>query len=100
LAYLKKFPIQTLKIDRSFVRDLGSSSDDNAIVKATIAMASSLNLKVIAEGVENNSQLNVLKGYNCEEVQGFFFARPMSSKDFSLYMKNEASNTSNSLRVM
>jgi len=100
LAYLKKFPIQTLKIDRSFVRDLGSNSDDNAIVKATIAMASSLNLKVIAEGVENNSQLNVLKGYNCEEVQGFFFARPMSSKDFSLYMKNEASNTSNSLRVM
>jgi len=100
LAYLKKFPIQTLKIDRSFVRDLGSSLDDNAIVKATIAMASSLNLKVIAEGVENNSQLNVLKGYNCEEVQGFFFARPMSSKDFSVYMKKEAINSSNSLRVM
>jgi diguanylate cyclase (GGDEF)-like protein len=100
LAYLKKFPIQTLKIDRSFVRDLGSSADDNAIVKATIAMASSLNLKVIAEGVENHSQLNVLKGFDCEEVQGFFFAKPMSSSDFSVYMKHDALKMPNSLRCV
>lgn len=98
LAYLKKFPIQTLKIDRSFVRDLGINADDNAIVKATIALASSLNLKVIAEGVENNSQLNVLKGFDCEEVQGFFFAKPMSSSDFSVYIKHDAIITANLLR--
>ncbi|WP_438463775.1 putative bifunctional diguanylate cyclase/phosphodiesterase [Marinomonas sp. PE14-40] len=100
LAYLKKFPIQTLKIDRSFVRDLGSNSDDNAIVKATIAMASSLNLKVIAEGVENYSQLNVLKSYECQEVQGFFFAKPMSSNDFSVYMQKESGNQSKSFRAL
>lgn len=98
LAYLKKFPIQTLKIDKSFVRDLGSSTDDDAIVKATIAMASSLNLKVIAEGVENNSQLNVLKGYDCQEVQGFFFAKPMSSHDFSSYMQYELEKRRHSFR--
>ncbi|MGO3407178.1 putative bifunctional diguanylate cyclase/phosphodiesterase [Marinomonas sp.] len=86
LAYLKKFPIQTLKIDRSFVNDLGFNNDDDAIVKATIAMANSLNLKVIAEGVENHSQVEVLNGYNCEEVQGYFFARPMNNSDFSVYM--------------
>ena len=100
LAYLKKFPIQTLKIDRSFVRDLGSNLDDNAIVKATIAMASSLNLKVIAEGVENYSQLNVLKGYDCQEVQGFFFAKPMSSQDFSVYMQQENTNFNSNLRAL
>ena len=100
MAYLKKFPIQTLKIDRSFVRDLGSNLDDNAIVKATIAMASSLNLKVIAEGVENYSQLNVLKGYDCQEVQGFFFAKPMSSQDFSVYMQQENTNFNSNLRAL
>ena len=88
LAYLKKFPIQTLKIDRSFVNDLGTDSDDEAIVKATIAMANSLNLKVIAEGVENNSQIAVLNDYNCEEVQGYLFARPMNNGDFSSYMNS------------
>ncbi|REG86473.1 putative bifunctional diguanylate cyclase/phosphodiesterase [Marinomonas pollencensis] len=88
LAYLKKFPIQTLKIDRSFVNDLGVDSDDEAIVKATIAMANSLNLKVIAEGVENHSQIEVLNGYHCEEVQGYLFARPMSHDDFSVYMNS------------
>ena len=100
LAYLKKFPIQTLKIDRSFVRDLGSNLDDNAIVKATIAMAASLNLKVIAEGVENYSQLNVLKGYDCEEVQGYFFAKPMSSQDFSRYMRKDEGRMSSAFSAL
>lgn len=89
LAYLKKFPIQTLKIDRSFVNDLGISGGDDAIVKATIAMAKSLNLKVIAEGVENRSQIDVLNGYQCQEVQGFLFARPMSNADFTGYMRTQ-----------
>ena len=90
LAYLKKFPIQTLKIDRSFVRDLSSDLDDNAIVKATIVMASSLNLKVIAEGVETHTQLDVLKGYQCQEVQGFFFSKPMPRQEFNLYIARDA----------
>ncbi|WP_233407529.1 putative bifunctional diguanylate cyclase/phosphodiesterase [Marinomonas spartinae] len=89
LAYLKKFPIQTLKIDRSFVNDLGVSGGDDAIVKATIAMAKSLNLKVIAEGVENRSQIDVLNGFQCQEVQGYLFAKPMSTKDFVHYMKTQ-----------
>lgn len=94
LNYLKKFPIQTLKIDRSFVHDLGCDSDDNAIVKATIAMASSLNLKVIAEGVENNAQLNALKAYDCQEAQGYYFAKPMSSQAFMHYMQEEGERLS------
>ncbi|MFD1382552.1 putative bifunctional diguanylate cyclase/phosphodiesterase [Rhodanobacter aciditrophus] len=89
LAYLKKFPIQTLKIDRSFVQDLGVDADDDAIVKATIAMANSLNLKVIAEGVESLQQKDVLVGYDCEEVQGYFYSRPMSSDDFSHYLTSQ-----------
>lgn len=86
LAYLKKFPIQALKIDRSFIQDLAVDGDDNAIVKATIAMATSLNLKVIAEGVESLEQLEVLTGYQCEEVQGFYFAKPMDHKHFERYL--------------
>lgn len=86
LAYLKKFPIQTLKIDRSFIQDLGLDGDD-AIVKATIAMAQSLNLKVVAEGVESRSQMNLLTNYQCQEVQGFLFAKPMSNADFVDYLR-------------
>jgi len=89
LAYLKKFPIQTLKIDRSFINDLGLDFDNDAIVKATIAMANSLNLKVIAEGVESRSQVDSLNGYDCREVQGFLFSKPLSSIDFLSYMKTQ-----------
>lgn len=88
LAYLKKFPIQSLKIDRSFIQDLGTDGEDDAIVKATIAMAQSLNLKVIAEGVENRQQMNLLTGYQCQEVQGYLFAKPMSSADFFTYLND------------
>ncbi|TDO99075.1 putative bifunctional diguanylate cyclase/phosphodiesterase [Marinomonas balearica] len=91
LAYLKKFPIQSLKIDRSFVNDLGIDADDDAIVKATIAMANSLNLKVIAEGVESRSQIDVLNNYHCEEVQGYLFAKPMNNQDFSSYLDLQSS---------
>jgi diguanylate cyclase (GGDEF)-like protein len=86
LAYLKKFPIQTLKIDRSFIHDLGLDCDNDAIVKATVAMANSLNLKVIAEGVENRTQVDILNSYKCQEVQGYLFSKPLNSVDFALYM--------------
>ena len=90
LAYLKKFPIQALKIDRSFIQDLALDGDDNAIVKATIPMAASLNLKVIAEGVENREQLEVLTGYQCQELQGFYFAKPMDHQSFERYLRDQS----------
>ncbi|MBL0207609.1 MAG: EAL domain-containing protein [Propionivibrio sp.] len=77
LSYLKRFPINALKIDRSFVHDILTDNDDAAITAAIIALSRSLRLKVIAEGVETAAQLNCLKLYGCNEVQGYLFARPM-----------------------
>ncbi|MGN6651214.1 sensor domain-containing protein [Trinickia sp.] len=77
LSYLKRFPVDRLKIDRSFVSDIGASSDDETITSAIIALAHSLQLQVIAEGVETAAQLDFLKERACNEMQGFFFARPM-----------------------
>ncbi|RBO83761.1 putative bifunctional diguanylate cyclase/phosphodiesterase [Marinomonas aquiplantarum] len=94
LSYLKKFPIQTLKIDRSFIHDIGIDGDNDAIVKATIAMAKSLNLKVIAEGVEHRSQVNALGGYDCQEVQGFLYSKPLPSDDFVQFMQKQVGHES------
>lgn len=81
MAYLKRFPIDTLKIDQSFVRGLPEDAGDGAIVKATIAIAHALNLSVIAEGVETKDQLSFLQPLNCEEVQGYYFSRPLTAAD-------------------
>ena len=77
LAYLKRFAVDKLKIDQSFVRDIVSDPDDAAIVRAIISMARSLKLKVIAEGVETEDAARFLGLYHCEEAQGYHFARPM-----------------------
>jgi len=77
LAHLKRFSVNTLKIDKSFVRDVESNSTDAAIASAIISMGSSLNLKVIAEGVETEGQLAFLKDRQCDEIQGFLFSRPL-----------------------
>jgi EAL domain-containing protein (putative c-di-GMP-specific phosphodiesterase class I) len=77
LSYLKRFPVDRLKIDRSFVSDIGVSGDDETITSAIIALAHSLKLQVIAEGVETSAQLDFLKERACDEMQGFFFSRPM-----------------------
>ncbi|HEY9199495.1 MAG TPA: EAL domain-containing protein [Gammaproteobacteria bacterium] len=82
LSSLKKFPIQTLKIDQSFVRDVVSDKDDAEIVKAIIAMAHSLKLRVIAEGVEDEAQLAFLRALHCEEYQGYLFSRPVPPQTF------------------
>lgn len=77
LSYLKRFPLDVLKIDRSFVADVPGDEDDEAIIDAIIAMAHRLKLKVIAEGVEEAEQLDFLRMHGCDRVQGYFFARPM-----------------------
>ncbi|MDD5228805.1 MAG: EAL domain-containing protein [Methylococcales bacterium] len=80
LSYLKRFPIDTLKIDQSFVKDITTDVDDNAIASTIIAMAHNLRLKVIAEGVETQEQADVLQEKGCDEVQGYFFSRPLTEK--------------------
>ncbi len=83
LTYLKKFPIDTLKIDQSFVCDIISDPDNTAIAALIISMAHGLNLRVVAEGVETREVFDFLKEHNCDEMQGFLFSRPLSAEDFS-----------------
>ena len=82
LNYLKRFPINTLKIDQSFIRDLNENNDDASIVKAIISMAHSLNLDVVAEGVETAEQLNFLRQNSCQLAQGYHLHRPMDADAF------------------
>ena len=88
LSYLKRFAVDKLKIDRSFIRDLTSDPDDAAIVRAIIQMARNLGLKTIAEGVEDARTLERLRLFNCDQAQGYYFAKPMSAEDFSRYLAN------------
>ncbi|HSM10388.1 MAG TPA: EAL domain-containing protein [Lysobacter sp.] len=81
MAYLKRFPIDTLKIDREFIRDLSSDPDDRAITRAMISLAHTLNLKVIAEGVETSEQLDFLRDEHCDRAQGFYIAHPMPGRE-------------------
>ena len=82
LSYLKRFPIDTLKIDQSFIREITTSNDDSAIASTIIAMADNLRLNVIAEGVETIEQANILLDKECDDVQGYFFSRPLCESDF------------------
>ncbi|ACL72928.1 diguanylate cyclase/phosphodiesterase [Thioalkalivibrio sulfidiphilus HL-EbGr7] len=89
LNNLKHFPIDTLKIDKSFVRDIPGDRDDEAIVTAIVALAKSLELEVVAEGVETREQLGFLKRLGCEIVQGYFFSRPLPFEGFREYLKGK-----------
>jgi diguanylate cyclase (GGDEF)-like protein/PAS domain S-box-containing protein len=82
LNYLKRFPLDSVKIDRSFIKDLPGDSDDAAITQAIIAMAHSLRLKVIAEGVETEQQLSFLRAHGCDEMQGYYFSKPLPETEF------------------
>lgn len=83
LSYLRYLPISKLKIDRAFIMNIENNNDDAVMVKTIIAMAKSLNLSVIAEGIENQTQLNLLKALSCERYQGYFFNKPLDADRFS-----------------
>ena len=90
LSYLKRFPAQTVKIDRSFISGLPSDGDDTAITQAVIAMAHSLGLKVVAEGVETAAQLALLRKLGCDEAQGYLLGRPMPAADLAARLDSTA----------
>ncbi|MBF0217966.1 MAG: EAL domain-containing protein [Gammaproteobacteria bacterium] len=88
LAHLKRLPLDHIKIDRSFVRDIESDSDDAAIVAAIISMSHRLGLKVIAEGVESKEQLNYLRELHCDQIQGYYISRPLPAHQFAEFVYN------------
>jgi diguanylate cyclase len=89
LRYLKRFDVDTLKIDRSFIRDIPSSNEDVRIASAIISLARNMGIKVVAEGVETAEQLTFLRNEGCEEMQGYLLSRPISSVDFIQWMRSE-----------
>ena len=89
LTYLRRFPIDTIKIDRSFIHDVTDNPDDAAITSAIIVMAQSLSLNVIAEGVENQKQLDFLTSRNCHYLQGNFFSRPLPAEELSQFLEKQ-----------
>jgi diguanylate cyclase (GGDEF)-like protein len=90
LSYLKRLPVDKLKIDRSFVQDMHQSAESLAMVKAIIAMAHSLHLEVIAEGVELQEQLDGLRAAGCDQIQGFYYSQPLSADDCAAYLREHA----------
>lgn len=97
LSYLKKFPLTTLKIDQSFVRDIEWSEDDQEITRAIIAMGKSLSLATLAEGVENYEQLELLRQYGCDYIQGYYFSKPLNACDMTKYLQNGMGTDTKSL---
>ncbi len=94
LAYLQRFPVHALKIDQSFVRDIGQDSNDTALVAAIIAMAHSLHLKVLAEGVETAQQINFLKSHGCMTGQGFYYSKAVPADCFTRLLEKQFSQSS------
>ncbi|NOS88932.1 MAG: EAL domain-containing protein, partial [Methylococcaceae bacterium] len=93
LAYLKKLPISELKIDRSFIQDIPFNEDDMAITKAILALAQSLSLEVVAEGVEHDAQAGFLMQHGCEVAQGFLYSKALPAPEFSTFLQSFGANT-------
>jgi EAL domain-containing protein (putative c-di-GMP-specific phosphodiesterase class I) len=92
LVYLRQLPIDTLKIDIMFVKNMCANEQDEMIVKSIINMAKNLSLIVVAEGAEDNETLQKLTAMDCDQVQGFYISKPLSGDDFLLFCKNWVSN--------
>ena len=90
MSYLRRFPIDKLKIDRAFVQEMTNRPEDASIVRAMISLAHSLNLKVVAEGVETEEQLALLEQFGCDQYQGFHFSAPLSAKEFERLLNTHA----------
>ena len=90
LAYVKKFPVDRIKIDQSFVRNMTTDPNDAAIVRAVINLGHSLGIDVIAEGVENQDQVEILRTEGCEEAQGYLFAKPLPLAEFEALVRSDA----------
>lgn len=88
LAHLKRFPIDCVKIDRAFIKDMPGNTDDVAIARTIVAMAKALDLKTVAEGVETAEQFELLKTLGCDQLQGYFFSRPLPADEFLAYYSN------------
>jgi EAL domain-containing protein (putative c-di-GMP-specific phosphodiesterase class I) len=88
LSYLRKFPVDALKIDQSFIRQISTTGDDTVIMKAVIGMGRSLKLRVIAEGVETLEELAFLRAYRCDEAQGYYFSRPVPPQQFAMLLRS------------
>jgi EAL domain-containing protein (putative c-di-GMP-specific phosphodiesterase class I) len=87
LSYMRRFPIDALKVDRSFVRNLATDADDASVVRAVINMGKSLHMRVVAEGVETREQLLFLEEHDCTEAQGYYFSRPVKAEGFAELMR-------------
>lgn len=87
LAYLKRFPVDTLKIDRAFITDISIDSDDVAIVEAVLGLGKHFNMKVLAEGVEDEDQLRFLQAQGCDQAQGYFIGKPMNLEDYIEWLR-------------
>jgi EAL domain-containing protein (putative c-di-GMP-specific phosphodiesterase class I) len=97
LSYMRRFPIDTLKIDQSFMRDVVSDSDNASIVQAVIGMGKSLHMRVVAEGVETGGQLQFLQEHACPEGQGYYLARPAVAKHVTRLLEMDSTEGSRDL---
>jgi EAL domain-containing protein (putative c-di-GMP-specific phosphodiesterase class I) len=88
MSYLRRFPIDKLKIDRIFISEIVSRPEDASIVRAIVSLAHSLGLKVVAEGVETGDQLDFLRSAGCDEYQGYHFSRPLCALDFERLIRD------------
>jgi EAL domain-containing protein (putative c-di-GMP-specific phosphodiesterase class I) len=88
LAYLKRFPVKKIKIDRAFIKDLEQSTEDQAIVAAIMALSNSLQLQVVAEGVETEGQYGLLQSSGCQYAQGYLFAQPLDADGAAEILRN------------
>jgi len=94
LAQIKNFPINTLKVDRSFIRNIPHNSENKAITEAIIIMGKNLCLTVVAEGVETKEEENFLRQHVCDEMQGFYFSKPIAPDKFADLLRSNHSNSS------